>query len=359
MFKYFFKIIVIVYSYLQLKKIFNQIKINKELDQKIYKDILDFFTFLKNFTYENITKDRELSLKIISQITHKNITSLDNLYFDYSLNLGNALIALNKAIFYCEIIKCKKIFVPKKNNFFIRNTINDDEYNLTIEVINSTEHINKNIYISKYYSPYFYFLGIKPENRFSVFKKEILKNLPFFNANPNDLYIHIRSGNIFKKPCIQPSYAQPPLCFYKTIINNNNFKKIHIISQDDLNPVINKLKKAYKNIFYFSHNLVYDIVRLAYGYNIVGSISSFVIGIIKLNDNLRKFWEYDIYQLTEKIYHLHHSIYNYKRNYTIYQMSSSKNYRENMLNWTISRKQINIMLKDKCPKKFEIIGPNI
>ena len=108
----------------------------------------------------------------------------------------------------------------------------------------------------------------------------------------------------------------------------------------------------------FILNFEFDIVRLAKGYNIVGSISSFVIEIIKLNDNLKKFWEYDIYQLKEKIYHLHHSIYDYKRNYTIYQMSPSKNYKENMLEWKVSRKQINIMLKDKCPKEFKIIEPN-
>ena len=285
---------------------------------------------------------------------------MHNVYLDYYLKFGNALIALNKAIFYCEIIGCKKIFVPIYNNYYIRNTIHDDKYNLTIEVVKSKD-INKKKYnnnITKYFSPYYYFLGVKPENRFSVFKKEILKNLPTFIANPNDLYIHIRSGDVFIKPCKESSYAQPPLCFYKTIINNNKFLRIYIISQDDLNPVINKLRKAYKNVKYYKYYFEYDIVRLAYGYNIVGSISSFVIEIIKLNDNLKKFWEYDIYQLKEKIYHLHHSIYDYKRNYTIYQMAPSENYRKHMIYWNVSRKQINIMLKDKCPNKFKIIEPN-
>jgi hypothetical protein len=118
---------------------------------------------------------------------------LRNIFLDYYLKLGNALIALNKAIFYCEIIKCKKILVPNYNNYYIRHNIKDDKHNLTIEVVNSVENIKEKDYITKYYSPYYYFLGIKPENRFSVFKNEILSNLPNYTANPNDLYIHIRS----------------------------------------------------------------------------------------------------------------------------------------------------------------------
>ena len=60
----------------------------------------------------------------------------------------------------------------------------------------------------------------------------------------------------------------------------------------------------------------------------------------------------------EKVYHLHHSIHNYKRNYTIYQMSPSKNYKEYMYIWKGSRKQLNILIRDKCSKEFKIIEPN-
>ena len=267
------------------------------------------------------------------------------------------LISLNRLIFYCEIIKCKKILILKNNNCYIVNTINDKKYNLTLEVIESPP-VNTYNLTNLHFNPYYFFLGIKPDNRFSVFKDEILKNLPFIRADPNDLYIHIRSGDIFVEPIVYTSMAQPPLCFYKTIINNNKFNKIFIVSQDKLNPVINELIKSNKNIIFIKSYLELDIAKLAYSYNIVGSISSFLIEIIKLNDNIRKFWEYDIYQLLEKVYHLHHSIYDYKRKYTIYQMSPSKNYKENMYLWKGSRRQINIMLKDKCSKEFKIIEPN-
>ena len=81
------------------------------------------------------------------------------------------------------------------------------------------------------------------ENRFNVFKNEILSNLPKINTDINDLYIHIRSGDIFlnRNPEYASDYAQPPLCFYERIIKENNFNKIYIISQDRGNPVIDKL----------------------------------------------------------------------------------------------------------------------
>ena len=205
---------------------------------------------------------------------------------------------------------------------------------------------------------YYGFLEIKPENRFSLFKNEMLKNLPDVKTNQNDLFIHIRGGDIFINPFVGSDYIQPPYCFYKTIINLNIFDKIYIIADNELNPVLKKLLKKFPNIIYKKNNIDLDISYLAHAYNIVGSISSFFVEIIKINDNLVKLYEYNIYHISEKIYHLHHLLYNFKRNYTIYLMESSKNYKKNMFFWRSTRKQINTMLLDKCPKTFKKIDPN-
>ena len=206
------------------------------------------------------------------------------------------------------------------------------------------------------------FFNLKIENRFSVIKAEILKNLPKVKVKLNDLYIHIRSGDIFSKeassPSFAPSYAQLPLCFYTKIIEQNKFNKIYIISEDKLNPIIDILLTKYKNIIYNNNSLETDISYLIYAYNIVGSISSFITSIIKLNDNLKKFWEYDIYQMEHKLYHLHHSLYDYPRNYTIYRMEPSEKYKKEMYVWTKSDKQLKIMINDTCPNKFKTILPN-
>ena len=73
---------------------------------------------------------------------------------------------------------------------------------------------------------------IIPQVRTDIVKEEILKNLPKVKIDPNDLYIHIRGGDIFKYK-IGRTLGQPPLCYYEKIINNyKKLKNIYIISMD-------------------------------------------------------------------------------------------------------------------------------
>ena len=362
--KIIFFIIFILCSFLHYIRPLNKARMKKQEEINSKNGELNFFKYfqsLKNISYDNIsllTEYRNNLLKIFSKNSHKNVTSVDNIYINYQHHFGNQLILVNKVIFYCEILKCKKIILGPYNNIYIKNKINDEKFNLTIEIADPKIDYKDNLVSNYYPSPYYSFLEIRPENKFSVFKNEMLRNLPQVNTNKNDLYIHIRGGDIFINPIVGLSYAQPPYCFYKAVINTNMFDKIYLISGDELNPVLKKLIKRFPNIIYNKNNLELDISYLAHAYNVVGSISSFLIDIIKLNDNLEKFYEYNIYQLKEKIFHFHHSLYNFKRNYTIYLMEPSKSYIENMYIWRLTKKQINIMLRDKCSKKFIKIDPN-
>ena len=367
---------------------------------RYYEDEIKFFHFFqklkkmpKNINSTIVQKEKRDIFRNISNSIGMNVSSIDEIHLRTEFRFGNELIVINKLIFYCELIGVKKIIINKDNNLYINSTIYDKEYNLTIEINNNndddgsnnaSEYIDKNIYIDNYLPevenpeykqnpPTFsnsncfptlfsIFFNLKIENRFNVIKSEILKNLPKVKVDPNDLYIHIRGGDIFSKDATSssyaPSYAQPPLCFYKQIIEKNNFRKIHIISEDNLNPIINKLLTKYKNITYQNNTLENDISYLVYAYNIIGSISSFITSIIKLNDNLVRFWEYDIYQMEHKLYHMHHSLYEYQRNYTIYRMEPSEQYKKEMYIWKRSGEQIKIMLNDTCPNKFKTILPN-
>ena len=69
----------------------------------------------------------------------------------------------------------------------------------------------------------------------------------FSYISKKDLYIHLRSGDIYKKNA-HGKYSQPPLCFYSNILNNFNFGNIYLISNDNNNPIINRLTKKYNNI---------------------------------------------------------------------------------------------------------------
>ena len=301
-------------------------------------------------------------------------------------NFGNQLLIFNKLIFYCEIIGCKKIILEKDNNIYINNTIYDKKYNITIEVSDKThDNIigifnfedndnllvkneqenkdNKDYYFMMTLDSNFYYnmYNLRLENKYDIFKNEILKNLPNINISKNDLYIHIRGGDIFSNynPEYATDYAQTPLCFYKKIIKKNQFKNIFIISSDKKNPVIDILIKTYKNVIHKENSIEKDIAFLAFSYNIVGSISSFLISIIKLNNNLKYFWEYNRYPPSLGIPHIHHSFYNYTRKYTIFRMEPSQKYKNDMIIWENSDIQRKIMINDICPENFTILKPNI
>jgi hypothetical protein len=121
--------------------------------------------------------------------------------------------------------------------------------------------------------------------------------LPKVVVHPNDLFIYIRSGDIFvltNKGSIS-GYYQPPLCFYVKILDMFKFREVYIISEDKLNSVIPILLDKYAYIKKRKNNLKLDISYLTNAYNIVAGKSTFLSTAIKLNDKLKFLWEYDLY----------------------------------------------------------------
>ena len=161
--------------------------------------------------------------------------------------VGNALIMLNKLINICENIKCKNIIVPRGLESLIKKPIFYDKYNISIF---PSSYINKtkvDIKLSSYNNFYFRYKNKPIEMRLRIIRNEILDNIPKYKTNKNDLYINIRSGDIFVK-AINPNYAQPPLCFYQKIINEKKYKKLFILSNGHENPVVDELIKLYPDI---------------------------------------------------------------------------------------------------------------
>jgi len=90
-----------------------------------------------------------------------------------------------------------------------------------------------------------------------ILRKEILRNLPRVKINPSDLYIYIRSssaGSIYNH-----DYFQPPLCYYKAILNNFNFKKVNLIAKDKTNKMIDILLNNCRFINFKEKSLEKDI----------------------------------------------------------------------------------------------------
>ena len=307
-------------------------------------------------------KNKNVKSKIISNffifMKIQKITKFDIFYIKDNNNFGNTLIAINNAIFYCEIIGCNKIILKDHNTYrkwLITNPIYIKKINITI-MIGTTYCKDSNVLCLE--GGPFYPNFVKPQIRVQYIKEELLRNLPDVKTESNDLYIHLRGGDAFKEHPV-PDYPQPPLCFYEKIIDNNKFNNIYIVSMDKKNIIVDALLNKYKQIIFQTHDYKYDLSLLIHAYNIALSVSSFAVSAIKFNDNLKDLWEYDLIRLSEKFLFLHHHLYKFDIKYKIHTMKPSDIYINKMFNWRNEQSQLDLMIKDKCTYDFIITKPNI
>ena len=319
------------------------------------------YSFLPEYTDDQRYYIKNKFMNMFSIIKNKTINTIETFFITYNIPFGNNIITLNNALFYCEVIGCNKIILKKYNvdrKWLIKDPIYIEKLNITITLGKKVDCNDDKILCIRTatWDPYFP-IFIKPQIRIQYIKDELVRNLPVVHTEPDDLYIHLRGGNIFfSRPC--SVYAQPPLCFYEKIINNNKFNNIYIISMDKNNIVLDALIGKYNKIVYKKNNYEYDIALLINAFNIVTSVSSFVISSIKFNNNLKNLWEYDINRLSEKFLFLHHHLYKFDIKYKIYTMKPSDIYAQKMFSWTRSESQLKLMLEDNCPYDFVLTKPN-
>lgn len=195
--------------------------------------------------------------------------------------LGNNILQCIRAIHYAiekhhELILFPKHFflTEQKINIFhdkkipqklIKNTF----FNLKIFNLKDPEPYLMKIYFQKYIKPIFLTL------------KKVEKN-------DKNLFIHIRSGDIFSfNP--HPYYVQPPLSYYQNIIKSKKWHKIFVVFQDDSNPVVNELKKNEK-ITFLSNDLYTDLSILTNSNNLVLGFGTFGLLIYCMNTKLKRIY---------------------------------------------------------------------
>jgi hypothetical protein len=222
-----------------------------------------------------ILKEKHDLLTYISNITGRKISRVESIFLNKTERFGNQLLLLNKVIFFCEILRCKKIILNKGIYWFLKRKIIDREYNMIIGIDKESNYRNKDIIIDNTANFFWYFNIFEPEYRPNLIKKELIKNLPKINVNPNALYIYIRSGDIFIN--FIRSYIQPPLCFYRLLLIYFKFNQIYIISENENNPVISKLLIQFPNIIFQKNSIKLDISYLINAYNIVEHFQLFLI----------------------------------------------------------------------------------
>ena len=338
--------------------------LNKHLDITLLEENILINNFSNLIDKELINNSSLINEEKQHFLGYFNVNTSKTPIFTTSIRFGNQIPILNKVLFYSEILGYNYIILNKNDFWFIKNTIYIEKYNLTIEVddinLSKKKTINKyinniNYNIIHFQEFYYYFFKIKPEIRINYLREELLSYLPSVITFKDNLYIHVRSGDIFTHS-IHKDYAQPPLCFYKKILNNYKFKKVFLLSNGDENPIINHLIKEYPIIIFNKNSIEVDISSLLHAYNIISSISSFLISILQFNHNLKHLYDYNIYKNLEKIYHFHYDLYKYPHNnFTIFRMEPSYYYRDKMYKWKNNKKQRKMILNDICLNNFKVI----
>ncbi|CAM3022752.1 hypothetical protein JHFBIEKO_3124 [Methylobacterium mesophilicum] len=126
---------------------------------------------------------------------------------------------------------------------------------------------------------------------------------PLFNRLPvrfiekpiDQLLIHIRSGDIFST-WVAPHYPQPPLAFYKIVIQrllaDGRISSIKMVFENRLNPVITALESYISEINIplttQSGTLADDVAALANGRYLVFGLGTFGPGVCHLSEHVEE-----------------------------------------------------------------------
>ena len=81
-----------------------------------------------------------------------------------------------------------------------------------------------------------------------------------------------------------------------------------------------------------------------------------MISILQLNSNFEFLWDYNIYKISDKQHHFHFDFNKFPHNnFTIFRMEPSFTYKKMMYHWKHTKKQLKLMIKEKCTNDFLII----
>ena len=195
--------------------------------------------------------------------------------------LGNNIIQLSNIIDIAITYKHNIIF-NVNHKYFVLSVIEKyfNKYNNSEKITNKYNFFDRN---KLPYSNDIFTQNVEERNK--ILQEAFLIN--DINKLPeNDLVIHIRSGDIFSsKP--HRKYSPPPLSYYIKEIKKRQYQKIHIICEDTVNPVVNKLLELYKNSVYQKNTLEKDINIILGATNIIYSVGTFIPSLMLLSNNIK------------------------------------------------------------------------
>jgi hypothetical protein len=172
----------------------------------------------------------------------------------------------------------------------------------------------------------------------ATFRDEFIAHLPPVEVKQDILYMHFRSGGIFRSTR-HPHYGQPPCAFYlDAAALDRNHSAVHIITEDHANPCVSVVEK---NGGVFIKTERWDaIARLILSHRFVVSRSTFSFAAVFLAPHPQVLYTFG-YTWTDMGDH--------------WDCKPTKEYNMHVLNeWRIRRYQIKLMLRAKCERWTKI-----
>jgi len=200
---------------------------------------------------------------------------------------GNNILQIIRAIHYAiinshNLIQFQQHSLLTSNIITLENIENSDKSDVYDTFFNLKKYniVDPEPYIMKeYFQKY-----VKP-----IFKIQTENNNVI--ENDNNIYIHFRGGDIFSSNP-HKAYVQPPLSYYKNIIND--YDNTILVCEDKKNPCINELLKQ-KNIEYISNTLEKDLSNLSNASNLIIGFGTFGFLLYLMNPKLKNLYIPDFF----------------------------------------------------------------
>ncbi len=198
--------------------------------------------------------------------------------------LGNNIIQIINAIYYAIEHNHNIIQFPE-HNMLLNNTIIINENAIDVNSVVSDTFFYILKYNIKRQEPY------EMKEIFNKYIRYIFKIIDTSISdiqynNTDNLYIHIRGGDIFNSNP-HSYYVQPPLYYYKEIIKT--YKHIYIITEDKLNPCINELIKL-ENVTLLDYDMNQQLNIVKQSQNLAIGFSTFGFLLYLLSPSLKNIY---------------------------------------------------------------------
>ena len=299
-----------------LSKILNQVS-----SAKIFDDNINFFEGVKLFQNNS---SRPSSSKKIAVVLDPWIG-----------RFGNNFIQFKNSLKFAKVLGINAVGIPE-NDFIVPQSLDD----LSIFSSESGTSEFDFLLVSDFWpwpsKTYYQIFGHQHESSILPILRKSINLVGVDGISSQYLTVFIRSGDIFTESP-NPNYGQPPFSFFRKVIEENPWKKVFIMAEDDSNPTSTELLD-----FCHQHGINHQLVRrgmrgdfefLLGSTNLCFGFTSLIPALAQLSKNLLKAFSFETRIWTEGV-----QIVQIKDEIGIYKDSILNN------NWKNSSDQLKLML---------------